>query len=93
MREYVGMRKKRNTIRTNETTRRDKTEGTGERKKTKKIPRQDQTIQTTQDIPNQRKKIVPASRRRRCEDIPTTECKKSKTILAQNMGMKISQKS
>ena len=50
----------------------DKSEITGDRKKTKKISRQDQTIQTKQDISKQ-KKILPASRRRMHKDILDTK--------------------
>ena len=52
---------KSNTIKTNDTTQANKSEGTGERRKTKKISRQDQMIHTKQDTPQQRKKILPAS--------------------------------
>ena len=52
-----GGREKSNTIRTKDTTGRDKSEGTGERRKTNKILRQDQTMHTKQDLPKQRKKF------------------------------------
>ena len=50
--EYKMLRQigKSNTT-TKYTPRRDKSEGNGERKKTKKIPRRDQTIQTKPDLP------------------------------------------
>ena len=61
------------TIKTNNATWEDKSECTGERRKTKKIMRKDLTIQTKQDILKQWKKILFASRRRMHEDIPTNE--------------------
>ena len=61
--------------------------GTGERRKTKKISRQDQTKQTKQDI--KKKKILPAIWGRMYEDILTNGCKGSETILEQNMGMEV----
>ena len=60
------------TIKTNSTTRRDKSESTGERRKTKKITRQDQTIQTNRTFQNNEKKIIPASKWRMYENIPTS---------------------
>ena len=45
------------TTRTKNANRRDLLKTSGERRKTKKILRQDQTIQTKQDIPKQRKKF------------------------------------
>ena len=48
--------------------------------------RHDQIIQTKQDFPKQRKKILPTSRRRMDEDIPVTGCERSQKILEQNMG-------
>ena len=53
--EMLVQRGKSNTTTTNNTTRRDKSEGTGERIKTKKIRRKDQTIQTKQDFPRKKK--------------------------------------
>ena len=38
-------------------------------------------MQTKQVIPKQRKKIIPANRGEKCEDIPTAEYEGSKTIL------------
>ena len=55
-------KKKSNASKTKNATRGNKVEGTGERRKTKKTSRQDKTIQTKQDIPKQREKILPASR-------------------------------
>ena len=69
-----------------DTTRKDKSEVTGQIRKTKKIPWQDQTIQIKQDLPKQRKNILSASRGRKCEDSLETGCKGSKTISGQNMG-------
>ena len=60
---------------------RDKSEGNGEREKTKKTPRQDQTKQTKQDLPKQPKKILSASRERKNENSSTTRYKGSKTVL------------
>ena len=48
---------------------------------TKKIPRQDYTIQTKLDIPKQQKKILPANRGKMGEDIPDTGYKRGKHIL------------
>ena len=55
--EQVMKRKRNPTCKTNNTTQANKSEGTSEKWKTKKIPRQDETIQTKQDIAKQRKKI------------------------------------
>ena len=49
------------TSKTSDKTRGNKSEGTGEKSKTKKILRKDQTIETKQVIPKQRKKIILAS--------------------------------
>ena len=58
----LGRKEKRNTaIKTKNATRGDKSEGTDEGWKTKKISRQDKTIHTKQDIPKQRKNILQAS--------------------------------
>ena len=48
-----GRGEERNTIRTKDKTRREKSESTGEGKKTKKIPRQGQNIHRKQDISKQ----------------------------------------
>ena len=65
----LGQKEENNTISTTKNiTRENKSEGTGERMKTKKISRQNQIIQTKQDIPKQRKKILPASSQRTHED-------------------------
>ena len=66
-------------------TRRDKSEGTSERRRTKNIRRQDQTIQTKQDLPKQQKKILSSSRGEKRQDKPATGCIGGKTILVQNM--------
>ena len=47
-------------------------ESIGKRRKIKKISRRGQTIQTKQIIPKERKKVLPASRVRLREHIPTT---------------------
>ena len=65
----------------NITTWGNKPESTNERRKNKKIWRKGKTKQTKQDIPKQRKKILPTSSVRSYENIPTTECKRSWTIL------------
>ena len=72
----------------NNTTGGNNSEGNCERRKTKKIPRQDKTKQTKRDISKRRKKILLASRDIIHEDIPTTRCKGSKTSLELNMGTK-----
>ena len=69
---FVRRKEKSNTNKTNNTTLGNKSEVTDERRKIKKISGQDQTIQTKRDIPKQRKKILPTSRGRIHEDIPTT---------------------
>ena len=54
----LGKKEKSNsTSKINNTTRGNKPEDTGERKKTNKISRQDKTIQTKQDISKQQKKF------------------------------------
>ena len=60
------------TIRTKNKTERDKSWVTGERMKTKKIPRKVETMQRKADIPKYQKKILPASRGRIDKDIPIT---------------------
>ena len=50
------------TRKTNNTTQGNKPEVTGERRKIKKISRQDKTIQRKQNIRKHRNKILPASR-------------------------------
>ena len=54
-----GQKERSNIIRRDE---RNKSEVTGKRRKTKKIPNLDQTKHTKQDIPKQRKQILPASK-------------------------------
>ena len=76
---------KSNAIRTKDTTQRDKIEGTGEKRNIKNIPIQDQTMQTQKDLPKQRKKILPASKKWKYEDIAATRCKVGKRILEQSM--------
>ena len=49
--------KSNSTSKTNNSTWRNKSEGTGERRKIKKISRQDKTIQTKQNIPKQQQKF------------------------------------
>ena len=62
----------------------------GEGRKTKMILRQDQTIQTKQDVPKQGNKILPTGRRRIGKAIPTTKCERSEKIFDQTMGTEIS---
>ena len=57
MLEHVGMKRGKATQQGKQTSWGNKPEGTGERGKTKKILRQDKTIQTKQDIPKQWKKF------------------------------------
>ena len=52
------------------------------------MPRQDQTIQTQLDVLKQGKKILPTSRGRMDEVIPTTGYKKGRKIFEQNMEAK-----
>ena len=68
-----GRAEKINTIRTKDTIRKDRSKVTDQRRKTGKIQRH-----TKQYIPKQRKKILPASRGRIGEDIPTTGCEGDK---------------
>ena len=82
----MGGKKKSNSIRTKDIIRRGKSKVISERMKTKSISRQDQTIETKEDIPKHRKKILPTSRRRMCKNVPATGCEGSKIILDQNMG-------
>ena len=58
----MGQKEKSNTVKTNNITRENKSESTGKRRKAKKIPRLDKTIQTKQDILKQRNEILPTSR-------------------------------
>ena len=71
-----------------QTIRREETnqKGTGKRRATRKIPRQDKTIQTKQDIPKELKIILPANIVRMFEDIAPTVRNGNKTILEENMG-------
>ena len=61
--EYIRMKKGNATSKTKNTTQVNKSKGNGERRETKKISRQDKTIQTKQDIPKERKKILLAEGR------------------------------
>ena len=62
----LGRKDKNNTtIRTNDTSRWKNSVGTGERRKTKMISRQDESIETTQDIRKHRQKILPGEDARR----------------------------
>ena len=55
----LGWKWKSNTRKNNNTTWGNKQESTGERRKIKKISINGKTIQIKQDIPKQRKKILP----------------------------------
>ena len=68
----LGRKEKGKTRKTNNTTRGNKSKGIGERMRTKKISRQNKTVQTKQDIPKQRKKILPASLGRMHQHMLTT---------------------
>ena len=70
----LGQKGKSITSKTDNTIRGNKPEGTSKRRKTKKISRQDKTIQkkTGHSKTTKKKKILPASRGRFHEDIPTT---------------------
>ena len=59
----------------------NKPESIDERRKIKEISTKSKTIQTKQDIPKQWKKILPTSKKRWHKNIPTTGCKRSRTIL------------
>ena len=82
-------KEKSSTSKTNNTTQGDNSEGPGERRKTKKIPRLYQTKQTKQDILKQQKKILPTIRWRMHKDIPKTGCKGNKTIFEKNIETEI----
>ena len=71
------MLRKKDTQEKTKTTRGNKAENTGERWKIKKISRKGKTIQTKQDITKQRKKILPTSKGKWNEDLPTIGCKGS----------------
>ena len=66
----------------------DKPESAGERRKIKEISKKGKTIQTKQCFPNQRKKILSRIWRRWHDHIPTTGCKRNRTILDENMATK-----
>ena len=84
----LGRKEKSNMIKTNNTTWGNKSEGTGEKRKTKKIPKQEQTTQTKQDILKQCEKIIPESRERMHENIWTTGWQGNKILLEQDKGTK-----
>ena len=78
MYEQLG---KGNTRKKNNTTWGNKPESTGKRRKIKEISTKGKTIQTKQDIPKHRKKILSTTGRRWNEKIPATRCKVNGTIL------------
>ena len=55
--DMLGRKEKSNISKTKNTTRGNKSGGTGERRKAKNISRQDKTIQTKQEISKQRTKF------------------------------------
>ena len=65
----------------NSTTWGNKPESNGQRRKTKEISTKGKTIQTKQDIPKQRKKILSTIGRGWHENIPTPGYKRNRTIL------------
>ena len=79
---------KGNTSKNNSTIWRIKPENTGERRKIKEILTKGKTIQTKQDIPKQRKKIISATRRAWRKNLLTTGCQRNRTILQKNMATK-----
>ena len=66
----LGQKRKTYTRKNTNTTRGNKPEKAGERRKIKKISRKGKTMQPKQDILKQRKKILPTNRRRWHEHIP-----------------------
>ena len=73
-----------------ELKKRKPTKNTSERRKTKKIPRQDQTMFTKQAVPKQGKNILPTIKERMSESISANACDRDKKILEQNMGTEYS---
>ena len=73
----AGIKRKRQHKKNDNSTRGNKPENTGERRKIKKTLRQCITIQAKQNIPKQRKKILPRSRGRWHKHISITGCKGS----------------
>ena len=69
----------------NDTTWGNKPESTGERRKIKEIPTKGKTIQTKQDIPKQRQKILPS--RRWHKNIPTTRCKRNWKLMTMHEAL------
>ena len=77
-----------NTGKNNCTTWGNKPENPGERRKIKEISTKGRIIQTKQDFPKQRKKILSTIGRESHENIPTTGCKRKRTILDKNIATK-----
>ena len=75
-----------NTGKNNSTTWGNKPESAGERRKIKEISTKGKTIQTKQDFPKPRKKILSTIGREWHENIPTTGCQRNRTILDENMA-------
>ena len=85
----LGRKEKSNTTnKTNNSSRGNKLEGTGEGRKTKMISRQHKQYRQNRTFPINEKKILPASRRRMQQHIATSGWQGKKTILEQNMGTK-----
>ena len=64
----------------------DKPEGSSERRKTEEISTKGKTIQTKQDIPKQRKKILSTIGRAWHKNIPTIRRQRNRKILDENMA-------
>ena len=75
-----GNDKSNATKKTNNTTRRNKSEVTCERRKIKNISRQDKTIQTNRTFQNNEKNVQPASSSGMHDDIQATRWQNDKTI-------------
>ena len=73
----------------NSTTWGNKPESTGQRRKIKEISTKGKTIQTKQDIPKQRKKILSTIGKVWNENFPTTGYQRKRTILDKNMATKV----
>ena len=72
----------------NSTTWGNKLENNGQRRKIKEISTKGKTIQTKQDIPKQRKKILSTIGREWHENIPTTAHKRNRTVWDKNIATK-----
>ena len=77
----LGQKRKKTTQENNNTTWGNKPENTVDKRKIKKILRKFKTILTKQDILNQRKIILQTSWGTWHKYVPTTGCKRNRTIL------------